>query len=131
MAKTITKRHATIEVGGSVKIEVASIVVLEGKPYAIMPAESYNMLRAVAGLAEKDLPALPKPDAKGRVDALAYSRASLARKIITARKAKGWTQKQLADAAGVRIETINRIEKGHNTPDVATVDKIQAALDKA
>jgi transcriptional regulator with XRE-family HTH domain len=47
------------------------------------------------------------------------------------RLAAGLTQKALADAAGVRIETINRIEKARVTPDTATIAKIDRALKRA
>ncbi len=45
--------------------------------------------------------------------------------------AAGMTQRQLADAAGVRIETINRIEKGKVMPDTRTILKIDKALNGA
>lgn len=41
------------------------------------------------------------------------------------------TQKDLAAAAGVRVETLNRIEKGRVSADTATIVKIDRALKSA
>lgn len=46
-----------------------------------------------------------------------------------ARLRRGWTQAQLADAAGLRVETIARIERGHVArPAAETLEKLSAAL---
>jgi DNA-binding XRE family transcriptional regulator len=58
-----------------------------------------------------------------------YARASLARKILKARRMAGLSQAELARRAGIRAETLNRIEKGRITPDVATVAKIDRVLE--
>jgi ribosome-binding protein aMBF1 (putative translation factor) len=76
-------------------------------------------------------PALPRPDAKGNVPAVEYARASLARKIIKARRAAGLTQAALARLAAIRPETLNRIEKSKTTPDTATIAKIEQTLEAA
>lgn len=101
---------------------------LYGREFVVVERDEYEQLRAAAGLREADLPPLPKADKAGNVPALAYSRVSLARKLIIARRAMGLTQAELAAAAGVRVETINRLEKGRNMPDLTTVAKIEAAL---
>ena len=41
------------------------------------------------------------------------------------------TQAELARRAGIRPETLNRIEKGKTTPDTATIAKIERALEAA
>jgi transcriptional regulator with XRE-family HTH domain len=41
------------------------------------------------------------------------------------------TQTELAGAAGIRVETLNRIERARHTADVVTVTKIAAALSRA
>ena len=51
-----------------------------------------------------------------------------ARGIIRDRVAAGMTQKELAELAGIRVETLCRIETGKNIPSVPTVDKIDRAL---
>jgi len=73
-------------------------------------------------------PTLPEPNAQGRYPAVEYARASLARKLIRRRRAAGLTQAELAHRAGIRAETLNRIERGATTPSVATVEKIDRAL---
>lgn len=73
-----------------------------------------------------ELPPLPTPDAD--VPAVEYARASLARKIIRARSEVGLTQQELADAAGVRVETVCRIETGKHTASVPTIQRIDRAL---
>jgi ribosome-binding protein aMBF1 (putative translation factor) len=75
-----------------------------------------------------ELPPLPKPDAQGNYPAVEYASASLARKIIRDRVAAGLSQRELATMAGVRVETLCRIETGKHTPSVPTVDKLDRAL---
>jgi ribosome-binding protein aMBF1 (putative translation factor) len=106
------------------------ILELAGKRWAIMPEKDYKRLAAHAG-EEGDWPALPKPDAQGNYPAVEYARASLARKIIKARRQAGLTQADLARRAAIRPETLNRIEKGKTTPDTATIAKIDRALETA
>lgn len=77
------------------------------------------------------MPALPKPDANGHFPAIEYTRASLARSLIRERTALGLTQEQLAKLAGVREETLSRLESGKHSPTVRTVEKIERALQKA
>ena len=54
----------------------------------------------------------------------------MGRKLIARRRAVGLPQKALA-AAGVRIETLNRVEKARVTPDTATIVKVDKALRRA
>jgi ribosome-binding protein aMBF1 (putative translation factor) len=77
------------------------------------------------------LPSLPPADARGHYPAVEFAYASIARTIITRRKAAGWSQAELAAKAGVRMETVNRLESGRHSPNVRTVDKIDAALKDA
>jgi ribosome-binding protein aMBF1 (putative translation factor) len=78
-----------------------------------------------------NLPALPAADANGHYPALEFAYASLARTIITRRRAAGWSQAELAAKAGVRTETINRLESARHSPNVRTVERIDAALKRA
>ena len=104
------------------------ILELAGKRWAIMLERDYRRLAAHAGEAEETGPALPAPDAHGNYPAVEYARASLARKIIKARRMAGLTQADLARRAAIRPETLNRIEKGRTTPDTATIVRIERAL---
>jgi transcriptional regulator with XRE-family HTH domain len=63
--------------------------------------------------------------------AIPFARKSLARKIIRRRRAAGLTQADLARRAGIRAETLNRIERARVSADVGTVEKIVRALEKA
>ena len=105
---------------------IAQTILLEGKPYVVLPRDEYDRLATLAKAGE--LPPLPKPDAQGNYPAVEYARASLARKIIRDRVAAGLSQRELATKAGVRVETLCRIETGKHTPSVPTVDKIDQAL---
>ncbi len=109
-------------------------VTLAGTAFVILPAAEYERLRARSRLPaeeETEGPPLPEPDARGRFPAIAYARASLARKIIRRRRALGISQSELARRAGLRVETLNRLEKAHTTPTLVTVDKIDRALRNA
>ena len=60
--------------------------------------------------------------------ALDVDSASLADKLLRRRQAVGLSQAELARRAGVRPETLNRIERGKTTPDFATVRKLVVAM---
>jgi DNA-binding XRE family transcriptional regulator len=112
-------------------IEVPT-VTLAGKTFVILEHSEYERLRSLAHASDDSgLPSLPKPDATGNYPAVPYARASLARKLIRRRQAAGLTQVELARRAGIRPETLNRLEQGRHTPSVATVDKLDRALTKA
>jgi len=104
------------------------ILKLGGKRWVVLPEKEYRRLSAHAGEAG---PKMPKPDADGNFPGVAYARASLARKIIKMRRVAGVSQAELARRAGIRAETLNRIERGRTTPDVATIAKIERALELA
>lgn len=73
-------------------------------------------------------PQLPPRDPDGNYPAAEALRAILAQQIVRRRKAARWTQAQLAAKAGVRPETVSRIESGKDAPDVAAVDRLDRAL---
>lgn len=74
---------------------------------------------------------MPKLSAYGTYPAATAMRMMMAKKIIASRKAVGLSQAALAVKAGIRPETLNRLEKGKHTPDLATMAKINRALDEA
>ncbi len=108
-------------------------VEVEGKRFVFLPEVEYERLCHGAGeavaMADEELPALPKPDKHGRFPALQYARVSLARDLIRNRKGAGLSQQQLADLAGIRQETLSRIETGKQTASPRTVDKIMRAIE--
>jgi DNA-binding XRE family transcriptional regulator len=75
-----------------------------------------------------ELPEWPAADAKGNRPAFEFVRVSIARDIIKERTALGLTQEQLAKLAGIRQETLCRLETGKQSPNVRTVDKIDRAV---
>ena len=103
-----------------------SIVKLDGRDYVILPRAEFDRLTGLAKAAE--LPPLPKPDAHGNYPAVDYARASLARNILRSRVEAGLTQLELAGLAGIRNETLCRLERGQHTPSVATIARIERAL---
>ena len=55
---------------------------------------------------------------------------ALISEIITARSRRGITQKKLEEMSGVKQPVISKIEQGVVTPNLATILKILAALEK-
>jgi DNA-binding XRE family transcriptional regulator len=86
---------------------------------------TYEVLLRKADLWEPDLPAV---DANGNYPALEALAVLQARDILRARRRLGLTQAELARRAGIRPETLNRIEQGRNKPSVPTIAKIDRAL---
>ena len=100
-------------------------LVVDGKPYVLLPRDEYDRLVTLSKAAE-----LPEADADGNFPAVQYAQASLARKIIRDRAKAGLSQRELAKRAGISFENLCRIETGKHTPSVATIQKIDAALKK-
>jgi DNA-binding XRE family transcriptional regulator len=103
---------------------------MDGERYAIVPLKEYKRLLSAHGPAGADdnLPPMPPRRANGDYPAIAAARISIARDVIRARRAAGLSQAELARRAGIRVETLNRIEKAKVTADVATMEKIDKAL---
>jgi len=109
-------------------------ITKDGKRFLLIEPGEYRRLARLAAAVRRnpvDGPPLPAPDRNGNVPAVAFARAVIARDIIRDRRAAGLTQAELARRAGVRVETLNRIEKGRHTPDTATIVKIDRALKRA
>jgi DNA-binding XRE family transcriptional regulator len=100
-------------------------VTLAGQRFVIVPEGEYRRLREAA---EGGSPQLPPADARGYYPAVETMRALLARDILRQRRALGLSQAELARRAGIRPETIIRLEQGKHSASVPTVDKIDRAL---
>jgi ribosome-binding protein aMBF1 (putative translation factor) len=98
---------------------------IKGRRVVLLSEAEFEELLHKADLGE---PALPEADADGNRPADAYAAVSQARAILRARRKLGLSQAELARRAGIRPETLNRIEHGKNKPSVPTIAKIDRAL---
>jgi DNA-binding XRE family transcriptional regulator len=97
---------------------------VKGKRVVVLPEADFEELLRRADLWE---PEMPEPDERGLypLSALAVIQA---RDILRTRRRLGLSQAELARRAGIRPETLNRIEQGRNKPSVPTIAKIDRAL---
>jgi DNA-binding XRE family transcriptional regulator len=100
-------------------------LTIAGQRFVVIPENQYHQL-----LGENREPELPEADARGNYPAVASARIVLARQIIRRRRAAGLTQSDLAKQAGVRVETISRLEHGKHSPNVATVQKLVNTMER-
>lgn len=107
---------------------IRETVMVRGKRCVMIEEAELRRLECQAGKAESPLPPLPAADAKGNRPALEYIQVSIARDIIRERRSLGLSQLRLAELAGLRQETISRLESGKHSPTVRTVEKIDQAL---
>jgi len=103
---------------------ILGTATINGIKAIIIPADQY------AGVPD-DVPLPPDPpaDANGNVPAAEFMQASIARRIIIGRKKMGLTQEELARRAGVRQETISRIESGKFGVRGSTLNKIADVIE--
>ena len=106
----------------------AKRVTVKGQRMVMLAEDEYNRLLQKADEWE---PLLPAPDAHGNYPALETLDVLLAHDILRHRRRLGLSQVELARRAGIRPETLNRIEQGKRSPSVRTVDKIDRALREA
>lgn len=100
------------------------MITLKGKRFVLVPQEEYELM--VAGA-----PAMPVADSEGMREAVGFAVASIARDVVKMRVAAGLSQKELAALAGIRVEVLNRTERGVTVPSTRTLAKIEAALARA
>jgi DNA-binding XRE family transcriptional regulator len=100
---------------------------IRGKRMVVLPQDDFENLLRRADLWE---PELPQPDERGLYP-LSVLAIIQARDILRARRKLGLSQAELARRAGIRPETLNRIEHGKNKPSVPTIAKIDRALKEA
>ena len=103
-----------------------STITRNGRRYVLVPVEHYRELTG-----SRSFPPRPPIAADGTSNAVDFARAAIARRVLSERRAAGLSQQELAKLAGVRQETISRIESGKQTATVRIVDKIEKALEKA
>ena len=107
----------------------AKRVVVRGKRMVMLEEAEFDRLLRKADEWE---PLMPAADADGNYPALEAVRVSLAIDIIRHRRRLGLSQADLARRAGIRPESLNRIEQGHvRAPSIRTIEKIDRALREA
>lgn len=110
-----------------VKINTESgTLEVDGKRFVIVPEADWHEVQS-----RVMLPALPPKHSDGTYPAVEAVRVLMARSIILDREKVGLTQKALAEQAGIRVETLNRIETCKVSASTATIAKIEAALERA
>jgi DNA-binding XRE family transcriptional regulator len=92
----------------------------------VVPRSEFERLVQLARIGSA--PEAPPPGAVHEYPAVEYARASIAREIVRRRTQAGITQRDLAERAGIRVETLCRVETGKNTPSTATIAAIDSAL---
>ncbi len=105
-------------------------VRLGGEWYVIVRESVFRSLCQAAGErgASKDLTEL---GLLADLSPLAADDGSLGKRLVDRRRLAGLTQKDLAERAGIRVETLNRIEHGRTTPDFSTIRKVVVSLKEA
>ncbi|MEN6309454.1 MAG: helix-turn-helix transcriptional regulator [Anaerohalosphaeraceae bacterium] len=93
-------------------------IQLEGVWYIVIREDEFR------ALAQEREPARTRDS----LDAMNISGQRLADRLLQRRQDAGLTQKDLAGLAGIRVETLNRIEKGRTTPDFKTIRKLIDAI---
>jgi ribosome-binding protein aMBF1 (putative translation factor) len=100
-------------------------VELDGTDYVILRESVFEFLCKQAGVSAPSASAEPE---QGEAN---LDRSALAERLVRRRRVAGLSQAELARRAGVRPETLNRIERGRTTPDFATIRKLVVAMNAA
>lgn len=74
---------------------------------------------------------LPEQNEHGNYPALDAMRVIMSRDILRSRQTLGLTQQELAEQAGIRVETLCRIERGHRDPTAVTLKKLDRVFTEA
>ena len=93
-------------------------VLLDGSYYVIIKEDEFLSLTQ-SGKSKDQIDVL---------DAMNISDQRLADRLLQRRQDAGLSQKRLSLLAGIRVETLNRIEKGRTTPDFKTIRKLVNAI---
>lgn len=77
---------------------------------------------------EPELARAPRTQAGKQASERLRTRVAIAKAIIGARLQRGWTQLQLADAAGTKQSRISELESIKGNPTLETVDRVASVL---
>lgn len=102
-------------------------VELDGTRYVILRETAFELLCQKANVPF----ASSAPGQETSASDFDLDQPSLAEKLVRRRRATGLSQAELARRAGVRPETLNRIERGRVTPDFVTIRKLVVAMNAA
>jgi len=94
-----------------------SIITLAGTTYVVLSRSEYERLRREAD--------------RARENPSQFAGKAIGPDIRARRLQARLKSSDLARIAGIRVETLSRIENGRTNPTVATVQSILAALDRA
>ena len=100
-------------------------IVMDGLEYVMIPRAQWD--RVSSRVTAPDLLHEPAANADGSYS-VQHVRVMLCNKIIRGRNEAGMTQAQLAKRAGIRVETISRLESGKHIPATRTMERIEKAL---
>lgn len=104
------------------------VVELDGVRYAILRENLLKELCRRGGTeCSSSQPSTPASELAG----MELDQEKLARRLTARRKRAGLTQAELAGRAGIRVETLNRVERGRTMPDFSTVRKLVVAMSEA
>ena len=113
MSASVTATAST-KIGDARRRERATSVRLAGREFVILPATLYRRLERL--------------EREPHRDAVAFAHESIGREIARRRRAAHLTQALVAARAGIRIETLSRLENGRGNPTLKTVRAILRAL---
>ena len=103
---------------------------LAGQRFAVLPVEQLRELCDAAGIplvpAARPAAEAPRPETE-----TVWDQQQLGRRLRGRRLRCGLTQADLARQAGIRVETLNRLEKGRTNPDFSTIRKLVVAMEAA
>lgn len=104
----------------------------DGKRYVLIPEEVYKT-QTTGKPVSKDIAQRVKDLKAGkleRVKAVDVHKGMIADELKEARHAAGISQAKLADLAGVRVETISRIESGKTGTRADTINKLMEVISR-
>lgn len=100
-------------------------VEIDGTRYFLVPEAELEAMQAATKRKKKSRKA---GSTRGLAE-FAVDDLTLAQRLRHRREEVGLTQLDLAIQAGLRHETLNRIERGKTTPDFKTIRKLVIAMD--
>jgi DNA-binding XRE family transcriptional regulator len=104
------------------------VIQFAGVRLAVVEERLLQALCRRARVAPAPMPADAPP--RSGSDEGQFDGRRLAQRLVQRRKRASLTQVELARRAGIRVETLNRIERGKTEPDFATIRKLVTAMNR-